>query len=144
MTDIAPALPGTPTAGAQPPHVLVVTEFEDKLWFKIECPGVTDACRAWAECHDDRCDHDVLDKAMDDGDDEPELHGVRHRYIGDAHVGWGVPTNDCWPSTVGGVYDAAQEIRTDWAPGRYPVEHGVDAEYDEYLTLHLLDTTEGS
>jgi hypothetical protein len=130
------------------PHVLVVFVDEaDVHEFAIECPGVTDACRAWLECvekhctarqeHAEDCRADC-NRHNDSSEDEPVAHGRRHRYIGGAFVGWGTPSDDCYPVTCGQIVEAAYSIRTDWVRGRYPVEHGLDPN-GEYLTLKLLD-----
>lgn len=128
------------------PHVLVVRVDEAGVHqFEIECAGVTDACRAWLECQEnscpvgDGCEDTCPDACAEHGADldEAEAHGTRHRYIGGAHMGWGVPTDECYPTTSGEVVEAAYRIRTDWLPGRYPVLCEMD-EHDEYLVLSLF------
>lgn len=149
MTDVAtgPALPAMREPEVLAPHVLVV--FEDEMGvheFTLECPGVDDRCRAWSECTEDRCPvgDDCVQTCADPcaihGSelDEAEAHGIRHRYLGTAHIGWGVPHDTCWPATSGELVEAAYNIRTDWIRGRYPVHCGLD-DNDEHLTLTLIE-----
>lgn len=149
VSDIAtePTLPATPEPEVLAPHVLVVeVDGTGTPWFKIECSGVTDGCRSWLECRDKTCtvwrDHDS--RCADDcsihfepDNDEPTLHGLRHRYI-DSVSGWCTPEERCWPAICGEVREAAVDLRDEWTPGQYPVRHGVD-EYGESLTLTLIE-----
>lgn len=131
-----PTWPGMPEPSTEP-HVLVVELDEmDVHEFKIECPGVSDDCRAWLECSENGCTVGV----EDDIDNDVEAHGVRHHYVGGAHIGWGTPTDTCWPATSGEIVEAAYAIRTDWIRGRYPICCDLD-EHEEHLVLTLPDAT---
>lgn len=143
-----PTLPGMPEPVTLAPHVLVVeVDSTGTPWFKIECPGVTDACRSWIECQDKACTvwRDHTDRCRDDcsihfdpDNDEPTLHGIRHLYS-DSVSGWCTPQDQCWPATNGDLRDVAMDLRETWASGRYPVRHGLDADYDYSLTLTLIE-----
>ncbi|MFG3710824.1 hypothetical protein [Micromonospora sp. NPDC047730] len=109
------------------PHVLVVSEVDGKRWHVIECPGVTDACRAWVDCP--QRDEEHNDDALED---DPVAHGVEHRWIdGD----WMVRTDDCLVRTHMYAGEIAAELNL--PPGRHPVGHdfGDGTEYE----LSVLD-----
>jgi hypothetical protein len=138
-------------------HVLVITDEGHGQRFAIECPGVSDFCRAWAECFEKGCpvrrDHipasptgpgcpeDCTVHGEDNEGDELEAHGQRHQYIYSVG-GWCTPTVDCWLVGYGEIGDAATNLQLAGAPGRYPVRHGL--ENDEFLTLSLLETAEAA
>lgn len=96
----------------------------------VECPGVTDSCRAWDECMEAGCrdpEDDVLDKLCN----EEPVHGVVHERIGG--VGWCTPTERCWPQTT----DVAEALEgMEPPPGRYTFRWSV--EDDEYIVVHDL------
>ena len=119
------------------PHMLVVTRRDGPPAFAVECPGVTDGCRSWIECRADGCDLDQMDRLAEDGDDEPELHGQRHRNLD----GWSTPTNGCFIASHPDLSAVAADL---WPiggvpNGRFPVA----AVYEPYgdpgdLRLKLL------
>lgn len=92
---------------------------------RIECPGVTDDCRAWDECMESGCrrpDDETLDRLSD----EQPVHGQVHVRISD--LGWCVPTSNCWLQTT----DASDEA-DGLDPGRYVFDWR--CEDGEYLVL---------
>lgn len=95
------------------PHVLVVTEVDGKRWYAVECPGVTNDCRAWVSCDQfgRQCDDDTLDE-------DQSAHGVEHHWIdGD----WMVPTDDCLARTHFYLAEVASDLNL--PPGRHPVRY---------------------
>lgn len=67
----------------QRPHVLVISETEDgERQYAVECPEVTNQCRAWLECRQPGCDKDELDENDGLG------HGVQHQEVAGS---WSLP-----------------------------------------------------
>lgn len=75
------------------PHTLTITETTEggvtERSYTVDCPGVTDHCRALRLCEQPGCDLDDLEH------DEAEAHGQHHIWIDDAD-GWYVPTTNCY------------------------------------------------
>lgn len=120
------------TATTVPPHTLTVTETDDGMYYRLDCDGVTDACRTWQECYAPGCSTDTLDRMEEDGDDEPEVHGVRHKRL---DQGWSVPTARCWLREDPDWPAAALELLV--GAGVHRVTH----EYDrsgEFYTLTVV------
>jgi|SRR6188508_1185020 len=93
------------------------------LTVQVYCPGVTDWCRTYEVCESLDCDQDRLEQIeFDDGDDEPELHGVAHRCITGEYM---VPTEGCFVQTSHNLWERAEEFMIDnnLGPGDYLVEH---------------------
>lgn len=121
------------TITGYPPHTLTVAEVDGGVTYRLTCDGVTDACRAWLECFGVECDPDALERAEEDGDDEPVVHGIRHRHL---DVGWCVPTDDCWLLSDPDWPEPARELRLD--PGVYRVVHRYE-DGGEFYTLKVVD-----
>jgi hypothetical protein len=86
---------------------------------KVECPGVTDACRSWEDC--DECtpeDEEAMDRTGDGW-----AHGVAHFRRGDE--GWFVPGEDCDYRLCVYRHDA-RDMFQGHAPGTYPVSYVCD------------------
>lgn len=116
-----------------PPHLLTVTATGDGLTYKLECLGATPACMAYQECGPgDQCDPAALERAADDGDDEPVLHGVKHRLVS---FGWGAETGTCWLLDDPDWPEPARELGL--TPGVYQVIHVY--EDDEFYLLRVLE-----
>lgn len=122
-------------------HVLVVTKTSDigegldEIEYTLECPGVSDACRAWVVCG---CPESEFSEELDGSplDDDPAAHGVEHVY-GEGE--WNRPTDDCFYTGADYLPEAVQEMfrvaRREPASGRYAVTFKYDAEgaFDMYL-----------
>lgn len=119
--------------GVSEPHVIVVTEVpippdepdaEREFDYKVECPGVTDACRTWWECTicTDALAKDEDGSYRDRLEDDGEAHSVEHRLM---EFGWAVPSEDCWAQVADDQPDAIEEVfdgaERSIEPGRYPV-----------------------
>ena len=91
--------------------------------YRVECPGLTDNCNSYAECSDDPCNDDDLDRQFDAGDDSPVLHGeVHHRIDGD----WMRQLGQCFIATHPGLVNAARKLNVphdggELAAGEYRV-----------------------
>lgn len=128
------------------PHVLVVGEPLDPdliPQFEVECPGVTDDCRMWAECAVSGCPPftqgtEAEDEAIDEGG--YTAHGVEHKRL---TVGWCVRTEQCFIRDHDELPDAVNDLFGGWdraALGRYPVRiNWSDAQDDTELHLELLE-----
>lgn len=118
-------------------HTLVVTRSEEDAGYPdyaVECPGLSDGCRAWQVCGP--CSARVAtDEAFDDElVEEGEAHGVEHqRLMGE----WMVPTQACLVVTHDYLWDAANWITR--APGRYPVVATFEDD-GEFLVLELAES----
>ncbi len=100
-------------------HALVVAEDADNPGdplYRLECPGVTDDCRAYEDCVADADEVAALDRAADDGDDTPTAHGVEHRHIDGM---WMAATDHCLYATHPLLPDCGEYLTT--TPGRYEV-----------------------
>ncbi|GAA0719466.1 hypothetical protein Drose_05785 [Dactylosporangium roseum] len=115
-----------------PPHTLTITEVDGALTYTLTCDGVTDTCRAWQECLDTDCDRDVLEWSEEDGDDEPEAHGIRHRNL---DMGWSTPLDECWLVGHPDWPEPARELQL--GPGVYRVVHRYEAGGD-YFVLSVV------
>ena len=129
------------------PHILIVEDCNanhadggghdlDCWTLKLECPGVTDACRMWLECMDcnskisaDLDNDDLYDQLSQTG----EAHGVQHVWAGD--IGWATWTDKCLAERHEDLYEAVEDL--DLTPGRYLVL--VSFEDGEYLRLRLVE-----
>jgi hypothetical protein len=125
-------------------HALVVAGEADDRTFKVECPGVTDYCRTWTECGtNDGCDPAKLGALAGDGDDQPVLHGKRHRHMS----AWMAETSTCFIAEHSDLRDAALDL---WygelrvPTGRHPIEieHDPDDEPTD-LRLRLVEQPDG-
>lgn len=117
-------------------HALVVAADGDDRTFKVECPGVTDYCQTWEECGTDNgCDSAKLTAIAEDGDDQPMLHGKRHRHLG----AWMAETPSCFLVNHRDLRDAASDLwYGETAPiGRFPIEIEYDQD-DDATDLRLL------
>lgn len=120
-----------------PAHTLIVAHDlglpDAELTYRIDCGGVTEACRTWQECLESECDRKALEEAEFDGDDEPEAHGVVHRNVG--NLGWLTEVPGC----VLRLYDWIDSARDLKLPvGSYPFHPVWD--YDgEYFDIKLED-----
>lgn len=117
----------TVTPGADP------TEVDHWQEFAVDCPGVTDACRAWQECQVAGCpanagNSNVLWEVSD------VSHGQEHRHINDA---WMTATDRCYLLDADELPDVAETLATkpELPPGRYEVVHSFDDGAIEYLEL---------
>lgn len=109
----------------RPPHILTIAEVDGGLRYSIECPGVTNACRAWVDCpkFGKECDDDLLDE-------DNVAHGVEHQWIdGD----WMIPTEECLVAVHDHLDDALDTYSP--VPGRYPVDHDFGDGSELYLTI---------
>ncbi len=114
------------------PYTLTVTAAGDGLHYKLDCDGVTDACRAWQECDALGCTTDALDRAEEDGDDEPVAHGVAHKSL---NIGWAVPLEECWLKSDPDWPEPARELGV--GPGVYRVVHTYNRD-GEFYTLTVV------
>jgi hypothetical protein len=98
-------------------HTLVVTlDDEDSVDYEVECPGISDDCRAWRVCTPCSSRAATDDQFNDELYDEEEMHGVEHqRLMGE----WMVPTEACLVVTHDYLWDSASYVTRE--PGRYPV-----------------------
>lgn len=122
------------------PHLLVVETSDNENWngysYRVECPGVTDTCRAWLECLEPGCppfapDTEAEEQAQDDG--EFVNHGDIHEQVCGM---WCVATSDCYIATHYDLWDAAADLGVP-GPGSYPVRGASDGEGE--LTLQLVE-----
>jgi hypothetical protein len=115
------------TATTQP-HILIVTgtPTDDDLSYTVECPGVTDACRAWRECT--TCPRPLPADAEDALWDDREAHGVEHQHL---DATWMVPTGECFLATAEDMWDAGRALGL--PAGRWPVDFTVEDD----IWLHL-------
>lgn len=111
-----------------PLHTLTVIEVDGVLRYKIDCDGVTDACRMWQECLVEGCDQAVLDREEEDGGDEPVLHGMPHRRLDD---GWSTPTGLCFLPLADAWPERAVELGL--TPGEYRVRHVLEVDGGDYV-----------
>lgn len=99
------------------PHVLIVDRVEPSgvVRWRIECPGITDACRAWTECTDcTPADQTRLDEGA------TEAHGAHHTPIADLDA-YCVPNGECLLADPAASDEAIHELGIT-TPGRYDVE----------------------
>lgn len=113
------------------PHVLVITGEEDHRDYDIECPGVTDDCRAYGGCN---CP-ESRDQHGDALWDNAEAHGVEHKHIDGE---WMRPTDQCYVSTSDNLPDVCEELakREQLGPGRHPIDF--DYQGEGWYELQLL------
>lgn len=101
----------------RPLHILTITEtVEDGVTeqeYAVECPGVTDRCRMWRECEQDK----ALSDDLDEDEESATVHGVEHRLIDDR---WMVRTEDCFIRDNEGLDEAAGDLEL--PAGTYPVD----------------------
>lgn len=107
-------------------HVLVITpdsdgpdDNEPYYSYAVECPGVTDDCRAWKGC--EVCPREMTDEQDDDLWDDGEAHGEEHRKI---QGEWMVPTASCFVAGFDELYESARYL--DLPAGRWPVAFTVE------------------
>lgn len=109
------------------------------LRYDIECPGVTNSCRAWDECR--TCyvprvgiSSDVKDQLEQHG----EAHGQPHQYIDGR---WMTPTSHCYVAGHDALSEEGSYI-ANGQPGRWPVAHEVGDGTELYL--HVLKPAEAT
>ncbi|MET8278247.1 hypothetical protein [Micromonospora sp. NPDC005174] len=99
------------------PHTLTITETVEhgvtEQEYSVECPGVTDRCRMWIECMQDK----ELDYDLDENEWRHVVHGVEHRRIDDR---WMVRTETCFVRDNDGLDEAAGDLEL--PGGVYPVD----------------------
>lgn len=126
------------------PHVLVVENPEGDMarpWsYRVECPGVTDDCRAWAECRADawpcNADRERVDVYDELCQTDWTAHGVDHQWA--ENRPW-TPTGDSLVVVHPQAWDAADELELP-GPGRYAVElEPPDVNEPEEIRLRLVD-----
>ncbi|MER7280502.1 hypothetical protein ABT369_39295 [Dactylosporangium sp. NPDC000244] len=124
-----------------PAHTLVVTHEPDHPRadnsghrYEIVCEEVTDWCRAWQECLESQCDPEALEKAEEDGDEEPVVHGVIHRYVG--NYGWSTEVPGCVLPMYDSWRDEARDLRL--APGEYRFTHRWE-DGGEWFSIDLVE-----
>jgi hypothetical protein len=126
------------------PHVLIVThtvyppelpgeeEFVETE-YALECPGVTDQCRAWLDCVEPGC-AERRQVAADRGDDPVVVHGREHRFI---DIGWAMKTDRCLYADSDHLSEVASAL------GLPAGRHLVDVDYrgDGEIDLIVLEPT---
>jgi len=130
------------------PHLLTVTYDEAGVaGYRVDCPRLTDECHTYAECIEDPCDRDELDRQADAGVDNPELHGaVHHRIDGD----WMRQLGQCFIATHPDLVNAARQLDVphdggEVAAGEYRVTvDTTDNPVDLVLELDGVDTRPNS
>lgn len=98
-------------------HILVVIANDDEPEYpdyRVECPGVTESCRAWRECG-------CPESASDDFWDIAEAHGVEHARIDGV---WMVRSDRCFVVTADDMHEAAQDLGL--PEGRWPIRFTVE------------------
>lgn len=114
------------------PHTLTITD--DGVHapdYQITCPGVTDRCRSYVECHIEGCDHDELDE-HGDGYEQHEHHGIVHH---DIRGDWMLATGDCW-LTVANMPDSL--LDQELPAGQYEVTGWTDcADFGDLCNLDV-------
>jgi len=101
----------------RPPHTLTITEtVEDGITeqeYSVECPGVTDNCRLWRECDQDK----ELSFDLDEEEVWQTVHGVEHQLIDDR---WMVRTEECFVRDNDRLAEAAGDLEL--PAGTYEVD----------------------
>ena len=123
------------------PHALVVTvdrcsDCKDQsdlcqdcaehpeLNYAIECPGVTDACRAWWECRETHTEDDLYRM-----EEEEPIHGVLHQLVAGM---WSTPGTECFVQIADSVPEEGEYV-SKGAPGRYLVDFDFGDPGEVYL-----------
>lgn len=128
-------------ARTAPVHTLIITHDPDYPHsnnsghrYEIRCDGVTDWCRAWQECLAPACDRDALERAEEEGDDAPIVHGVVHRYIG--NYGWSTEQPGCVLPQYDSWTDDVRELGL--TPGSYRFTHQWE-DGGEWFSIELVE-----
>jgi hypothetical protein len=113
-------------------HTLVVAEDpdypgdRDAYLFSVECPGVTDGCRAYVECQPCNSDSEISEALWD----EPVRHGAEHVQIED--LGWSLATDQCFLLDNPDTRDLARPPL-----GAFPGRYAVVIKYDRYGDVEI-------
>ena len=119
----------------RPPHIMVIVSDEmGVLEYSIECPGITEDCRAWTRCGQEPC------AKLVEGDESLEsfrLHGTDHLVLGETEPAAFVATDSCLLVTWPRLAYAGEGLGLVY-PGRFPVDS--ERECDCCLGLVLRES----